>query len=353
MSIYYWNKLIKKQLMLMSWALFLLFFLEGCKGCKNSTPTQGPSKSYQKEKNKDVPPGEPWGIPNLGNTCYMNASLQVLAAFYADMFDATRSGLTEEGKKLANAGKAIIEKINAGKNVSSEAAKEFFNVVSALIKVQGEQLKLGEQNDAHELLQQIFALLEFPMAGISYSYSDPTNFHATKQSGAEDFNILQGYLKDVGKPAPAQVDMQSCLASTVKEEQILDYKWGETEDTKTIADRKSFLTSLDKLSKGILPIQAARFDVFSGSPKKIKTEITNSLHCTLKMEYMLGGKKDISCDLVGFIVHLGSYGGGHYIAYVKKEGTWYCANDNSVTKVTMQDVEKAARDGYLYFYKLG
>ena len=54
--------------------------------------------------------------------------------------------------------------------------------------------------------------------------------------------------------------------------------------------------------------------------------------------------------IMGIVVHEGpSIAQGHYIAYVRAEDKWYCANDATITAVRWQTVcrEKA----YLLFYE--
>lgn len=349
----YLQKLLRKHVGIISGALCLLCFLEGC---RNATPTQSIGTAYQSAATQAVASGEPGGIPNLGTTCYMNTALQVLAAFYANMVDAKRSGLTEEGKKLASVGKEIITKINAGKNVSEEATKEFFNVLAASLKLRGLHLKIDEQHDASLLMQNLFDILEFPLAKIAYTASDPAGRYP-KETSEDTFNILllSPRLEDDVTIVPMEIDMQACFPYPVVEK-IPNYCWGGDEGggIKSPAERKCLLMHPGKLAGGILPIMISRASAFAGSVQKIFTKINNASHIILKKEAMLGVGKDIPCDLLGFIVHIGiSYKSGHYIAYIKRGTSWYYADDSRINKVTMEEVEKAAKDGYLYFYKLG
>lgn len=56
------------------YACVVLLLLEGCQGCNRwavSPSDEKPSLA---------------GIPNIGNTCYMNAVLQIIARIYPDLF---------------------------------------------------------------------------------------------------------------------------------------------------------------------------------------------------------------------------------------------------------------------------
>uniref|UniRef100_A0A646QG70 Ubiquitin carboxyl-terminal hydrolase 47 n=1 Tax=Hemiscolopendra marginata TaxID=943146 RepID=A0A646QG70_9MYRI len=52
-------------------------------------------------------------------------------------------------------------------------------------------------------------------------------------------------------------------------------------------------------------------------------------------------------ELFSIMVHSGSANGGHYYAYIKsfKDGHWYCFNDQSVTKITYDDIRKTYGGG--------
>uniref|UniRef100_T1J5G5 Ubiquitin carboxyl-terminal hydrolase 47 n=1 Tax=Strigamia maritima TaxID=126957 RepID=T1J5G5_STRMM len=52
-------------------------------------------------------------------------------------------------------------------------------------------------------------------------------------------------------------------------------------------------------------------------------------------------------ELFSIMVHSGSANGGHYYAYIKsfKDGQWYCFNDQSVMKITHDDIRKTYGGG--------
>lgn len=56
-------------------------------------------------------------------------------------------------------------------------------------------------------------------------------------------------------------------------------------------------------------------------------------------------------ELTNFIVHIGAYGGGHYVSYNKLEdGKWYICNDDKVSEVTESVALKAAESAYSIFF---
>ncbi|MBS0620958.1 MAG: hypothetical protein JSS61_05830 [Verrucomicrobia bacterium] len=55
--------------------------------------------------------------------------------------------------------------------------------------------------------------------------------------------------------------------------------------------------------------------------------------------------------LDSFIQHLGATSrSGHYIAYKRVDGRWYCCNDATVRAVSEADVDQALRTSYIYHY---
>lgn len=70
------------------------------------------------------------------------------------------------------------------------------------------------------------------------------------------------------------------------------------------------------------------------------------------------GIHDVTLDIAGepveytcdaFIVHKGSFGGGHYIAYIKKDGQWWCCDDSRVSAVSNRAARQMMKRCYLFF----
>ncbi len=65
-----------------------------------------------------------------------------------------------------------------------------------------------------------------------------------------------------------------------------------------------------------------------------------SVNCPL-YDFDLGDAKHAECedayetkyDLKAFIVHRGKANSGHYFTFTLRNGTWYCCNDEMITKV--------------------
>ncbi len=62
----------------------------------------------------------------------------------------------------------------------------------------------------------------------------------------------------------------------------------------------------------------------------------------------LGQEGNYACQ--AFIVHYGNLEGGHYVAYIKREGKWWCCNDSSVNEVSEQQALIVMKNAYFCFY---
>lgn len=60
---------------------------------------------------------------------------------------------------------------------------------------------------------------------------------------------------------------------------------------------------------------------------------------------------DRKYSLQGFVTHIGSFAGGHYITYRKEADGWHYFNDSLHKKVTEDEVKKEAKQAYIVFYE--
>lgn len=72
---------------------------------------------------------------------------------------------------------------------------------------------------------------------------------------------------------------------------------------------------------------------------------------TLPTEYVDDGQgAEYECDSI--IRHLNkTASSGHYVAYIKNAGKWWCCNDDRVTLASDADIKEAFANAYIYHYK--
>uniref|UniRef100_A0A8C4RSW9 USP domain-containing protein n=1 Tax=Erpetoichthys calabaricus TaxID=27687 RepID=A0A8C4RSW9_ERPCA len=106
------------------------------------------------------------------------------------------------------------------------------------------------------------------------------------------------------------------------------------------------LLSLPKIL--CLQIKRAYFERHRGLPIKLNSELEFSemldLQQILHVDHLAESFQKENCKygLYAVIVHSGSPICGHYIAYIKLDNAWYCANDSSVYKVPWNEVAKTS-----------
>lgn len=69
-----------------------------------------------------------------------------------------------------------------------------------------------------------------------------------------------------------------------------------------------------------------------------------------KSELNYENTNNYTYECIGIICHSGSYRGGHYFSFCKKENDWYLCNDSSYKKVEL-DMNLVNKIGYIFFYK--
>jgi ubiquitin carboxyl-terminal hydrolase 8 len=98
---------------------------------------------------------------------------------------------------------------------------------------------------------------------------------------------------------------------------------------KTIARRK---TTTSKWPDNLI-IVLKRFDNMMNK---------NNMDINIPLEWRHGYK------LKGGIIHIGSYGGGHYIYYGNENNKWYLANDSNISNIN--NINEIASKSYILYY---
>ncbi len=271
------------------------------------------------------------GVENLGATCYMNSTLQILQAFY----EPSISNLNETAGPLVAPLKNAMHAMKVERRtVTSAEARTIFQ---ALGEQFGWTTSETEQCDASDLLHLIWDWMGGPLLSTENTFIQhgPGNKQIAIESKAEDACMHYVALPSHGEACA----MQQLFDNSLVPEQL-------------------------ELNGEILPLQLNRFGTKGGLIKlpdgshktetfekfKRQDSITSAMSLKISQEQTTDNQER-HYALVGFIWHHGSIDGGHYKAYVKQKGTWVCYNDNVVTKITEAEAEAGAQEAYVLFYQ--
>jgi uncharacterized UBP type Zn finger protein len=343
--------------------LMLIALYAGCNECNRIQVSPSESRQHM-------------GIPNIGNTCYMNSCLQIIARLYPDLFSRMNNDLGRHGQ-------TIVDKItdeNSRKYVDRTEARAFRN---ALLESYNNQypkntLECGAQEDAKDIL--FFLLNNSNIRRIElYTTTTPLdhNYEPRTSDTPTPYVVFIVDFTDAnqansGDPLSMDNRVENTLYGATAEDVVL--RQGVINEISGLArtGAKLSIKNLHALTNRILPIWVKRCNQTSNedpsSAAKITTPITNPFKLTIPSEYFvdiadaaninsqryeapMAGKAAYTGSLVGFILHTGGLDCGHYTAYVKTPaGKWMRYNDETVTELHAAPLSEA-QAAYLYFYQ--
>ncbi|XP_054732242.1 ubiquitin carboxyl-terminal hydrolase 36 [Anastrepha obliqua] len=302
------------------------------------------------------------GMMNVGNTCYLNSTLQAL--FHVP---SMANWLMSEGKHVEECESpdnciicAMIKTLDASQ--SNQSAIRPYLVYSKL-KFICKHLLMGRQEDAHEFLRYLVEAMEKSYLTRYRNYKELDQY--SKETTPLN-QILGGYLKSAvrclacGHVSVTFQHFQDLLldirkADTVEEalegyfsrERLEDMGYKCESCKKKVSATKQF--SLER-APIVLCIQLKRFSVMGTKLNKqitIKPRIDLSKFATRK-----DTGEQLTYKLVAMVTHLGaSQHCGHYTAIgLTESGSYYNYDDSYVRPVSVQNV--CNTNAYIIFYEI-
>ena len=319
--------------------------------------------SFEKYKDKGLS-----GLTNLGNTCFLNATMQVLSHTYElnnflemntykkKLNNKYDSALLLEWDELRN----LLWKENC-----IVSPFKFVKTVQKLAKLKGQDMFTGfNQNDLPEFL--IFVIDCFHNAlsrevnmtineyseiwkifyGIHVSILENASTGKKISITPEPFFIINLPIP-LNNKCPSLID---CFDLYVEYE-LMDGDNSiqiEGSDEKVSAKKSISFWSLPN----ILVIDIKRFNTSTTTMKKNQIMIDFPLENLDLSKYIIGyDKTSYIYDLYGVCNHSGSLLGGHYTAFVKNmNNKWYHYNDTTVSEVKIEEQIKTPK-AYCFFYR--
>lgn len=314
-------------------------------------------------------PAEICGIPNVGNSCFLNSMIQTLAiSSISKYFDPQFNPVKEEFKekkegqsleKMQNRMHSIITKINnpKGEEPTREEMREVREILTEELSII--EAPLGRQEDSSITMEKLLEkIAEYTEKGDALRLKTKI----VKTLAEKDFNVIQkgigeeglseypNYLiyeeKESGEIEYEKEDVRFRMLIPISEqpESLEDYLEYEKEgNIKSEYSRGALIKRKDgtydlvqcqaysekvvfqELSE-IIPVALQRFEWKSGVWGKSCKPFEMPMRCTF---YDHKGNKGLY-ELQSFSIHEGkSIDSGHFRAYRKKGNCWHYADDNN------------------------
>lgn len=352
----------------------------------------------------------PKGFVNLGNTCFLNSTLQCLAYLPPmcqslmampeahDIGKNGKAGKTSQGKKVTLMLRSLFRQVHGanGSNFAGHALapKSIVRAVPSLGSVgsrNGYKFRPGRQEDAHEFLVHLLDAMndgELKESGMNPHASGWRDRMPIARLDETTFihRIFGGYLRsqvrctscgycsntyDPFLDLSLEVSRKSChsisnaiLEFTRKETLDSENRWKCSGCKKRVCASKQLTVFRPPLT---LCVQLKRFTFggsgfgFGGGHKNFSgggqggKKISKPIEFPADLKLPLSDSRSCEYALTGIIIHVGgSASSGHYTAYVKKPSTngghqWFHMDDSFVESVSERTVLKQ-RDAYVLFY---
>ncbi|XP_072037849.1 ubiquitin carboxyl-terminal hydrolase 3-like [Amphiura filiformis] len=337
------------------------------------------------------------GLRNLGNTCFMNAVLQSLSNIhqFAGFFKELPAVELRSGK---TAGKRIYNTRNL-KHDDVSLVEELRRVLCALMQGSGSAISPDslftvmwkifprfrgyQQQDAHEFMRYLLDRLHSELQGSLWP-------NQTRQSSTNGKSTIVTVM--FGGLLLSEVHCRICGSFFKKIDPFLDISLdipeqfrvrGKQKDSSNVCKLEDCIrqfTEIEELAESehymctqcrkrqpstkkftvrclpnVLCVHIKRFQWTGFLRSKIDTFVKFPAKELDLKPYLLKPKEEdkngTTCmyDLAAVVVHQGSGAGcGHYIAFAKQDGQWFCFNDSSVSPVEEKTVLRCK--AYLLFY---
>jgi ubiquitin C-terminal hydrolase len=308
------------------------------------------------------------GLRNLGNFCYMNASLQAVLVFEALVREVcdealvrrVQAGMAEGKEPLCSVLRKFWLEAQAASGQVLSAAR-----IKAVIESSNAQFVGNDQEDAHEFFSTFINLLEDEYRETTKEEQGPVFGHfslsiqhtlACQECGqGRSFEepFLDLSLEHVASDEAVPVSV--LLEHFMQTERDLEWKCplGCTGGRATLAHCMA-------RSPRILLLQVKRFATSEDGRSffKIKNpvQVPEYLDVTPVMQQQQEGAaaQGYLYQLRAVVVHRGeTIRGGHYICFARKDEQWLRYNDAVVDKCTSREAfegYEAQRDAYMLFY---
>ena len=305
------------------------------------------------------------GINNLGNTCFINSSLQIL--IHCPLF--IHNLITKQ--KLINANTPITSNFLSICDLMLKTTKKYINIYTFknLIGLKHKIFSGYMQQDSQEfiriLLEDISQELNEIKVGAIYRLLSNSD-SKTKKMRDEDFHINfsrreKSIITEIFYAQIVNIYTCQCKSAIYSFQKILDFpllfpkkinnniislhELLKLYFTTEYIDFESKCNRCNKILKHkkelkisrppeILILSLQRIDLISEKKLEYKVKFSQKLDISQFIDRDCGYDKECKYDLFGIINHVGNINSGHYYSFIKNENKeWIEFNDSKVSEV--------------------
>lgn len=329
---------------------------------------------------KSAVENRPVGLYNASSNCWANALAQMIANspallkeareinlprlndFLNTYSEAQGMGGEPLGKECSQKLREMFAQLSSG-NISTDAKREedveeaFRVLMGERFKEQGAGLDAYQATGSRDLIEEEKLGSSFLLFKITHQWEKQKTTNCDDGGEINDDN--QSFNHDYS--SVLQFDLPNDRVKGIKDvvkDSLLDQsrlsgvrKKHSDNGECGVYDRTSSSIQILKAPQN-LNVHYKRFKD-PQTKNNVKIELESGLTMKIPKEHIENGDKDVTYDLVSFAVHLSSsiIGNGHYVAYTRKDGCWYCCNDSSVYPVKYSEVEKKSKMAYLLHFE--
>ena len=276
------------------------------------------------------------GIYNLGLTCYINSSIQLLnscSPFTQLLYDQ----IPEKGTVTFELQKVFSELQSSQKAIS----------IVKLIRAFGSNIyhMIAQEQDAHEFITALLDKIDTDLGKEFVKKREDVcgviETRVLECPAAHIRNEVDELSNEIQVTVAGFDDLISSLREQTAVEKLTGNNQWDAGEKYGKQDAKRFIR-YKKLPKVLLfHLVRVAYNVKSQRAEEVTNHFDCPEHLDMK-EFCLKEVDKTKYTLVSVIAHRGDPNTGHYIAFAqpKYDGNWYLFNDSSVSKVTFMEVSK-------------
>ncbi len=276
------------------------------------------------------------GIINIGNSCYLNSAIQML--FNSEDF---RNIL--KNKVFIN---TIFENI-----INTYDNSNVFNPndIKAIVAKNNKIFANCNQQDSYEFIIYLLDVVDKYLGNSINHNSSSMNNILYNKFGMQTTSNIKCKMSNCGKESET-ISTELFLQLPITDELDLSESYRMYKSVEKLENDNSYFC--EKCNKKVV-----------ARKNTITTKWPDNLIIVLKrFDYMMrkdGRNFNIPLKwrhgykLKGAIIHMGSYGGGHYIYFGEENNEWFIANDSHISKINDIDsfMKNQGKQSYILYYQ--